>query len=142
MAIRYLKDVPVGELPGKFVCPPRPGSEVPHGWPAVVTKASRGRLTYQRLLRGEWDAAADEWRVLPWGAAKPDERLEAAIACVPSHLMLVCDTSEEAIALYVQALRTQKAIREYQKASLAAVVFAAVNGGLAYPDYLPGARPQ
>jgi hypothetical protein len=138
MTIRYLKDVPTAELPGKFMCAPRPGSDIPYGWPALVSKATRGRLTYRRLERGEWDRAADEWRVVPMkaGDIQAEARLEVQISCNPIPQMLICDTAEESISLYVQSLRAEKAIRDYRKAALNVVVTAAVDGALPRAEYL------
>jgi hypothetical protein len=138
MAIQYLRDVPIEERAGKFTCCPRPGAEFPYGWPALITKATRGRITYRRLTRGEWDGTAEEWQVAPMvpGDTYAEMKLEAAMMSPPGHLMLVCDTSEEAISLYVQTQRAEKAIRDHRHAALSHIVDGAIAGTLERAAYL------
>jgi hypothetical protein len=147
MTIRRLADVPHEDLPGKFICTPAQQLDLAHGWPARIEKATRARIAYRRLPRGAWDETQKEWQVAltpqrsqPGAApagdlAEPrcDERSEQ---CVLDNVRFACDTAEEAIALYVQAVITQKHITAMRKAALSGLNAQALAGELPVPTYL------
>ncbi|KVP96949.1 hypothetical protein WJ97_14100 [Burkholderia ubonensis] len=149
MAIQRLSAVPRESLVGKFICTPSRYSEQEFGWPAVVEKTTAARMTYRRLPRGAWDPVEKEWQVRPTmmvGAAStapraPDslewgESEERSEVCNLSSVKFVCDTAQEAIALYVQALATRKTIEAFRKDSLAKLDAQAMAGELPTPPYL------
>jgi hypothetical protein len=149
MAIQLLKDVPHEALVGKYICTPPREQELPCGWPARVEKATAARLTYRRLARGAWDEAAAEWQVRPTTLAA-DGAIEPEVAgsqpeylyaerrdhCQVTSARFVCDTAAEAIALYTQALATQKGILAFRKVARAALDYHALNGNLPAPAYV------
>lgn len=148
MTIRLLADTPYDTLTGKFICTPARQHDLAHGWPARIEKATRSRLAYRRLPRGTWDEAQCEWQVAlapqlhvsPAAGAtdvledlRCDERVEQ---CVMESVRFVCDTAAEAIALYVQAVITQKNISAMRKAALSGLNAQALAGELPVPSYL------
>lgn len=139
MAIRLLKDVPADELAGKFVCLPSLINDQAHGYPAVIEKVTKSRLSCVRLPRGEWDSAIKEWQVSPtFEGQEPDERREAPKVCNLTSIKFVCDEAWEAIALYTEAQATRKAIEALRKQMLAAVDANALASQLSMPEYLLG----
>jgi len=148
MTIRLLADVPQESLQGKFICTPTHQLDLAYGWPARIEKATRARVAYCRLPRGPWDESQKEWQValtpqrsgLPGAPAacdldepRCDERSEQ---CALDSVRFVCDTPEEAIALYVQAVFTQKHITAMRKAALTGLNAQALAGELPVPTYL------
>ena len=148
MTIRRLADVPRDSLAGKFICTPARQLDLAHGWPARIESATKARLAYSRLPRGAWDDEQREWRVAlaPAGSAvagaaqgsdledlRYDERSEQ---CLSESVAFVCDTAQEAIALYVQAVTTQKHITAMRKAALSGLNAQALAGELPIPSYL------
>ncbi|KVP17312.1 hypothetical protein [Burkholderia ubonensis] len=149
MAIQRLRDVPRESLVGKFICSPSRYTDQAHGWPALVEKTTAARLTFRRLPRGAWDADKREWQVRPTMVSAAtnlesrksceldgDERAEAPEQCNLSSVKYVCDTAEEAIALYFHSLATRDAIETFRKEMLAKVDTQALAGGIPVPEYL------
>ncbi|MBU9200389.1 hypothetical protein KTD31_03350 [Burkholderia multivorans] len=129
MAIRSIKSVPVEECAGKFVCTPSMLAEQEFGWPARVEKATKAFVQVVRLARGEWDNEKGEWNVLPVvGGERESDGAHKQYA--RKGVRLLCDTAEEAIALYVRSSEARKAIEEFRKQQLASVVDAALGGTL------------
>lgn len=140
MAVRLLKDVPAEELRGKFVCLPALFNDQAHGYPAVIEKVTRSRLSCVRLPRGEWDSQSKEWQVrasfeVP---AEEAERPEAPKVCNLTSIKFVCDEAWEAIALYTSATKARKAIESIRKQMLADVDAQALASQLSMPEYLLG----
>ncbi|KWA83769.1 hypothetical protein WL29_20610 [Burkholderia ubonensis] len=149
MAIQQLKDVPHQSLVGKFICIPARYRDQSFGWPALVEKVTAARLTYRRLPRGAWDEVEREWRVCPMmisvepGPAsvgsdglEGDDRNAPPEQCSLSNVKFVCDTAQEAITLFYQALATCKAIEAFRKAALARLDAQALAGELLSAPYL------
>lgn len=138
MAIRPLtSDLPAAELAGKFICAPAFCYDQAHGYPALVEKATAIQLVFRKLNRGSWDSAAKEWRVDPDPAHIPED--ESSRKCKRTSVKFVCDTAEEAIALYAQAIATRKAIEQFRRDQLARVEILAAENRLPVPAYLPAA---
>lgn len=142
MTIHLLADLPSEALAGKFICTPSGQVDLAHSWPARVERATAARLAYRRLPRGTWDDDAKEWRVAleqthPDGEPRYDEREEQ---CLSASVRFICDTAEEAVALYVRAVATQKAIADFRKANLTELDARAVAGDLPAATYLTPVR--
>jgi hypothetical protein len=144
MTIRLLADVPAEALVGKFICIPSGQVDLVHGWPARIQRAGRlgARVAYARLPRGAWDDELKEWEVgverdAATGELRCDEREEQ---CLAISVRFVCDTAEEAVALYVSAVAAQKAIADFRKANLSSLDARAVAGVLPAPTYLTPIR--
>lgn len=153
MAIQQLKDVPHDSLVGKFICIPVQFRDQSFGWPAIVEKVTAARLTYRRLPRGAWDAVEGEWRVLPTLISEEpgsvsvssdelegDARNSPPEQCNLSNVKFVCDTAEEAITLFYQALATCKAIEAFRATALAQLDTQALAGKLQPAPYLTAAK--
>lgn len=148
MTIQFLKNVPREELAGKFICSPSRYNELAYGWPARIEKATAARLTYRCLPRGAWDPAESEWQVrvapVPPASASDDRASdifglqvdESTEQCLSSSVQFVCDTAQEAVALYTQALSTQKLIMGVRKTALSVLDHKALAGELPAPAYL------
>jgi hypothetical protein len=68
-----------------------------YGFPAIIEKVTASRMAYRKLARGKWDPVAKEWLVSP---AVADDLTEGTRQCNLKSIDLVCDTAEEAIALF------------------------------------------
>lgn len=138
MTIRLLADVSREALSGLFICTPSGQTDLIHGWPARIEKATTARIAYRRLPRGAWDAEQGEWQVAIVSADEGDELRcdERVEQCLAASVQFVCDTAEEAVTLYVSAMHTQKSIASFRKASMAALTAQAQAGALVAPTYL------
>lgn len=125
MAIHRLKDIPPASLQGKYICAPSILSFQEFGTPAQVVKVTGSRLAYCKLARGDWDPVEKEWQVTTEVAEDEDPR-----QCSHKSVTLVCDTPEEAIALFVRSRNTRKQIDAMHSALLEDVRNAALNGSL------------
>lgn len=132
MAIRKLTDVPTEELIGKFFCAPSMLSEQDHGSPAQIKSSSRSQIVYVKL-ESEWNTHEKEWRFLPY---LNQEDQEQAKKCKKSSKAFVCDTAEEAIALYFAATAARKRIENFRTEQLQLVALQAQQGTLPIPPYL------
>lgn len=150
MTIHKISDIPNEALVGKFFCVPDSFYDRALGWPAVIEKATPHRITYRRLYRGDWDSERKEWQILSQtpvaesvnGANSKGAdffgRIESSgpELCGRQAVHLVCDTAVEAIALYNQALATEKAIATFRTSALASLRSEALAGRL------PGLAPK
>ncbi|HDR9103611.1 TPA: hypothetical protein QDB04_000331 [Burkholderia vietnamiensis] len=130
MTIRSVLAVPVEECVGKFVCTPSLYAEQEFGWPARVEKATKAFVHVVRLARGEWDREKQEWGVLP---VADEESSGAHKQYARKGVRLLCDTADEAIALYVRSNEARMAIEAFRKHQLAAVREVALSGALNHP---------
>jgi hypothetical protein len=147
MAIRKLRDIPREALVGKFICTPVRFTDQEFGWPALVEKTTASRLTALRLPRGDWDQATQEWQVRPTMSSPADTETKLDVLEGSgreerelynlSSVRYVCDTAVEAIALYVQAVASRKAIESFRKTRVAELNAQALAGELSVPAYLP-----
>lgn len=155
MAIHHLKDVPHQSLVGKFICIPARYHDLSFGWPALVEKVTAARLTYRRLPRGIWDEVEREWRVCPTMVSEAsgnvsvvsdgldgDERNAPPEQCNLSNVKFVCDTAQEAITLFYQAIATCKAIEAFRTTALAQLETQALAGELTPAPYLTALQPN
>jgi len=135
MAIKNLSDVPHENLVGKFICAPSIVNEQEYGYPAMVEKVTKFRMTYRKLARGDWLKDINEWEVLPQ-VEEENPYGDGPRQCNISSLHFVCDTPEEAIQLYWNSKMTRYAIEEFRKKALASVDARALAGELDMPPYL------
>lgn len=133
MTISLLKDVPAEALKGKYICAPSVLSFQDFGYPAIIEKVTAQRLSYRKLARGAWDADAKEWRVNPDLDQAGDEECRM---CNIKSIDLVCDTVEEAIALFEYSRANRKKIETVQTALLKDVRDRALSATLPSPGYL------
>lgn len=126
--------LPASELSGKYLCAPALVYDQAHGYPALIEKATATQLVFRKLHRGSWDSEANEWRVDPDPAHILVE--EPSRKCKRASVKFVCDTAEEAIALYAQAIATRKAIEQFRRDQLARVEILAAENRLPVPAYL------
>lgn len=133
MAIYPLKDIPSQALVGKFICAPSMLSFQDYGYPAIIEKVTTSRMAYRKLARGEWDSVAKEWLVNP---AVADDLTEGTRQCNLKSIDLVCDTAEEAIALFEYSRANRKKIEAMQAALLKDVRDLARGNQLPAPSYL------
>lgn len=133
MAIYPLKDIPSQALVGKFICAPSMLSFQDYGYPAIIEKVTTSRMVYRKLARGEWDSVANEWLVSP---AVADDLTEGTRQCNLKSIDLVCDTAEEAIALFEYSRANRKKIEAMQAALLKDVRDLARGNQLPAPSYL------
>lgn len=133
MAIYPLKDIPSQALVGKFICAPSMLSFQDYGYPAIIEKVTTSRMVYRKLARGEWDSVANEWLVNP---AVADDLTEGTRQCNLKSIDLVCDTAEEAIALFEYSRANRKKIEAMQAALLKDVRDLARGNQLPAPSYL------
>lgn len=133
MAISLLKDVSPQALVGKFICAPSMLSFQDYGFPAIIEKVTASRMAYRKLARGKWDPVAKEWLVRP---AVEEDSTEGSRQCNLKSIDLVCDTAEEAIALFEYSRTNRKKIEETQAALLRNVRDLALLNQLPLPGYL------
>lgn len=133
MAISLLKDVSPQALVGKFICAPSMLSFQDYGYPAIVEKVTASRMVYRKLPRGEWDTVAKEWLVNPVMA---EDITEPSRQCSLKSIDLVCDTAEEAIALFEYSRANRKKIEAMQAVLLKDVRDLARGNQLPTPSYL------
>ena len=133
MAISLLKDVSPQALVGKFICAPSMLSFQDYGFPAIIEKVTASRIAYRKLARSGWDPVAKEWRVSP---AVAEDHAEDSRQCNLKSIDLVCDTAEEAIALFEYSRTNRKKIEAMQAALLKDVRDLARGNQLPLPGYL------
>ena len=121
------------ELAGKFICSPSVFHDQAHGYPAVIEKATANQIVFRKLNRGSWDSVKKEWLVDPDPSRIPAD--EPPCKCKWTSVKFICDTAEEAIALYTQASSSRKAIEAFRREQLALVDTLASENRLPTPAY-------
>lgn len=125
------------ELAGKFICSPSVFHDQAHGYPAIIEKATANQIVFRKLNRASWDSVEKEWHVDPDPSRIPAD--ETPRKCKWTSVKFICDTAEEAIALYAQALLSRKAIEAFRREQLALVDTLASENRLPTPAYLASA---
>lgn len=120
----------MSELVGKFVCAPSIINEQAFGWPALVASATATQLTLVKLARGDWNSTEKEWEAST--STAPSEH-EVPKRCKKTSIKYVCDTAEEAAALYAAAISTRKRIELFRKEQQAELVRQVETNTLPFP---------
>lgn len=130
MTIRLLATISYAEVVGKYICISAQQQNQTYGRPAVVERVADDMLYYHMFPWGEWDAAENEWQVrAPANASELGDMFK----CEAHGAIPVCDTPEEALALYQESRRARRAIYQMRRDMLNSVRERALAGAFSNP---------